>query len=212
MRSFFRKWGSHIAVAVIAFGCGADACGFWVMRNTPLEERPAMHLSDNFGTLDDRMSSAEYVSFFVGGKDRVWGEVVIPQEVRKNGFNQIFYTANNGERLMHANVSAHDGWHQFQILDWDNKTVANIYIGDGDSRGVLVNDGSGKMLATGVRSADTGAITLQSPEGMQLATIAPTSGGHWDVNIANCSKISRVTYALLAGYETMISTGRATSI
>jgi hypothetical protein len=206
----FSKILSHSVVGLVAALGGAVAMALAIDSARPLSESPALHLSDNFGILDDPGSTSQYVAFFVGREDRVSGQVVVPTEEPKERFAHIYYTDNIGHRLLSADLSSDGKWHRFRVLDWDHKVIANF---DAEDDGlVYITDGAGAMLAYGTRLSESGAFKFSSPGGLELATISSSPDGHWEVNISNCSKISRATYALFAGYQTVISTHRATSI
>lgn len=207
-----KKCATYAYTAILSFLIGGLAMAYVI--SPPTSESPALHLPDKFATIDDRGSNDDYIAFFVGAEDRVWGEVAIPRDGRlKNGtFNQIWYTANNGSRLIYAKLSAADGWHHFQVVDWDNKVVAYIHSEDAGAQSIRITDAAATIMAQGNRDSATGAFNLRSPQGELLATVSAADGGKWTVTVEHCSKIMKATYALFAGYHTIVSTGRAASI
>ncbi|MBS2004724.1 MAG: hypothetical protein JST44_24655 [Cyanobacteria bacterium SZAS LIN-5] len=45
-----------------------------------------------------------------------------------------------------------------------------------------------------------------------LATISPAADGTWSVSVERYSRVANVIYALIAGYQTVVTTGKAVSI
>ena len=207
-----RKWQSQICTGLICFLFGAVASLGLVAHLTPMESLPALNLPDKFSILAERrlpFTSDDYIAYFVGESQSVRGEIAVPPESHKNGvLTQVYYTTLAGDRLVHAEVSSAQGRHRLQIVDWDKKVIADVYIDDGTGQ-VDVVAGSGDVLAQGSRKSKTDAFTLSAPDGKALATISPTDHGSWSVSVENCSKITHVIYALIAGYETLTVSVRA---
>jgi hypothetical protein len=205
------RFSNACLATLFAFLLGACAMG-WLVTPPPSDSR-ALRLPDEFATSADTNASNDYIAFFVGDThDLVWGEVAVPPDAHKNGvLNAVYYTDLAGTRLMHADVSAADGWHHFQVFDWNNKVVAYINSEDAGELRINITDPAGSIMAQGVHKW-WGEFDLHSPEGVPLATIFDAGDGNWTVSVKHCSKISKAIYALFAGYHTVVSTGRAKSV
>ncbi|RTL45371.1 MAG: hypothetical protein EKK48_02735 [Candidatus Melainabacteria bacterium] len=212
----FKKWVPFIGAGVIAGLVGVTAglgLAIWMF---PTRESPALNLPQSFALLEEQKCwgcDPEYISFFVGDPEHVRGEIAVPPSSHKSGvMTQVFYTALNGSKLMRADLSAADGGHQLQIFNWDGVATANVHIEDRGAQAIRITDAAGNLLAQGSRDADSGAFIVNSPDGRLLATISPAADGTWSVSVERYSRVANVIYALIAGYQTVVTTGKAVSI
>lgn len=212
----FKQWRPYIFPTLTAGLCGIIAGMALVINMMPTSESAALHLPQNFALLEEQKCwgcDPEYISFFVRDPEYIRGEIAVPPSAHKSGvMTQVFYTALNGSKLMRADLSSADGWHQLQIFNWDSVATANVHIEDTGAQAIRITDAAGNLMAQGSRDAASGAYILNSPEGLSLATISPNADGKWSVSVERYSKVANVIYALIAGYQTVISTGKALSL